>query len=233
MKKVGVLIFVVALIVGLVVSSIFSFGRIGGRIFNFSMNLGGVRGSGNLAMEKRSVTGFKAVDVGGVFQVEIVAQKDFGVEVEADDNLLPLIRTEVDGGTLRIEADKHLSTRNPIRIRISAPDIEKLEVSGAANVTLSNLKNTKLSVEGSGASRTKISGETAKLDIDVSGGSKIDADELKSATAVIDASGASLVTVNVSDDLTSDASGASKIFYAGNPKNVSSNNSGASSISPK
>ena len=52
--------------------------------------------------EKREVSEFKAIDVSGVFKVEITAQKDFDVKVEADDNLLQYIKTEVDGETFEI-----------------------------------------------------------------------------------------------------------------------------------
>ena len=50
-------------------------------------------------------------------------KKDFSVEVEVDDNLLPFIKTESDGETLRIETTENFSTRSPIRLRISAPDV--------------------------------------------------------------------------------------------------------------
>ena len=233
MKKVGIIIFAAALVIGMVVSNMFSFGRAASNLFNFSMNFGGVHGSGNAATEKRAVSGFKAVDVGGVFQVEITAQKDFSVEVEADDNLLPLIKTEVDGGTLRIESESRLSPSAPIRIRISAPDIDNLEVSGAASVAVNDLKNTNLSVDSSGASKISISGETSKLMIDVSGATKVDAENLKAENATIDASGASKVSVNVSGELRADASGASKIVYTGTPANLVTKKSGASSISQK
>lgn len=233
MKKAGVVIFVAALGIGLVVANVFSFGRVETRMLKFSMDFGGVRGSGNLATDKRSVSGFKSIETGGIFQVEITAQKDFAVEVEADDNLLPLIRTEVDGGVLRIESDKHLKSHNPIRIRVSAPDIEKLDISGVANVTLDNVKNSALAIESSGASKIKVTGETSKLNVDVSGATKINADELKSVNAVIDASGASFVSVNVTGEIRSDLSGASRVVYSGTPTNVSTKKSGASNVSQK
>lgn len=233
MKKIGIMIFVAALAIGLVVSNMFSFGRATGKFFNFSMNFGGVHGSGNVASDKRDITGFRAVDVGGVFQVEITAQKEFSVEVEADDNLLPLIKTEVDDGVLKIETERKLSPSNPIRIRISAPDIDNLDVSGVANVTLNDLKNTGLSVDSSGASKIKITGETAKLTVDVSGATKVDAEDLTAETASVEASGASHVSVNVTGRLRTDASGASKIVYTGTPANVEKKTSGASSVSPR
>jgi hypothetical protein len=233
MKKIGLLIFAAALISGLVVANIFSFGRVGGSMFNFSMCFGGVHGSGTLAKETRALSGFRSVETGGVFQVEIIAQKDFSVEVEADDNLLPLVSTEVDGGVLRIRTEGRVRTRNPIRVRISAPDIEKLDVSGAANVTISGVSNSGLVIGSSGASKVTAIGQTSKLKVDVSGASKINAEELKAEDTVIEASGASYITVNVSGDLTSDISGASKVVYSGTPKNVYTKKSGAGSVSAK
>jgi hypothetical protein len=233
MKKVGVLIFAVALVSGLVIANFVSFGRIGGSLFNFSMDFRGVHGSGNLGKESRAVSGFTSVEAGGIFQVEIVAQKDYSVEVEADDNLLPFITTEVDNGVLRIRTEKRCKTNSPMRIRIAAPDIEKLDISGAANVVLSGVKNTALAIESSGASKVNVSGETSKLTLDISGATKINADELKAVDAVIEASGASFISVNVSGDITSNVSGASKVVYGGTPSNVNTRKSGVSSVSAK
>lgn len=233
MKKVGVVIFVAALGIGLVAAGVFSFGRVDSRLFKFSMDFGGVRGSGNLASDKRSVSGFTSIEAGGVFQIEVTAQKDFGVEVEADDNLLPMVRTEVDGSVLRIDTDKRFKSSNPIRLRISAPDIEKLDISGVANVTLDNVRNSSLSIESSGASKIKVSGETARLNIDVGGATKVNTDDLKSVNAVIDASGASFVSVNVTGEIQSDVSGASRVVYSGTPTKVSTRKSGASTVSQK
>lgn len=233
MKKAGIIIFAVAIVIGLVVTNMFSFGRISDRYFNFSLNFGGVHGSGKTATEARDLTGFKAVDVGGVFQVEIVAQKDFRVEVEADDNLLPLIKTEVDGNVLKINAERRLSSSNPIKIRIYAPDIDNLEVSGAANVSMTDIKNDNLTLDCSGHSNIKIAGETSKLNIDVSGSTKIDAEALRTVDANVDAGGASGVTVNVSGELRSEASGASKILYTGTPSNVIKETHGASRVAQK
>ena len=227
------MIFAVALVIGLVIANMFSFGQSSAKFFDFSFNFKGVKGSGNLASDVRGLSGFKAIDVGGVFQVEITAQKDFSVEVEADDNLLPFIKTEVRNGVLNIETERKLSPANPIRIRIAAPDITNLEISGVANVTVNDLKNSEFKLDASGASKIKISGETAKLNVDVSGATKIDAENLKAVDADVKASGASRVTVNVTGDLLSDASGASKILYTGNPANIEKSTRGASRVSPK
>jgi len=233
MKKFGFLIFAGALIIGVIFSTIFSIGRVSDKIFNVSVNVGSAKGSGQMATERRELRDFHAVDVGGVFQVEIIAQKDFSVEIEADDNLLQYINTEVRGSTLKIKAEKKLSTSNPIVVRISMPNIDSLDASGAANVVINELKNSGITVDSSGASKIKLSGETAKLTVDVSGATQVNAENLITENATIDASGASHVDVNVTGRLNADASGASKILYTGTPANIEKRSSGASSVSPK
>lgn len=233
MKKIGIIIFIIALIVGVTVANVFSWGKSSGRFFNFSFNSRGVQGSGSVKTEKRDVAGFNAIKVGGAVEVEIVAQKDFSVEVEADDNLLPFIKTELNADVLEIRTEKSLKTKNPIRVKISAPDIESLKVSGASKLSLANLKNDSLKIDASGASKIKIDGETRDLEVELSGASRLDAENLKAENANIDASGASNANVFVSGDLKADLSGASSLVYSGNPRNLEESTSGASSVRGK
>ena len=65
MKKLGIIIFIFALLVGVVFANLFSFGRVSGKLFNFSIGRS-VKGSGVTASEVRNLSGFKGVDVGGV-----------------------------------------------------------------------------------------------------------------------------------------------------------------------
>lgn len=233
MKKIGIIIFIVALILGVTFANFFSWGKASAKFFSFSVNFGGVKGSGNVQTEKRSAADFNAIEVGGIFEVEVVAQKEFSVEVEADDNLLQYIRTEVKGNTLEISTEKSLSPKGPIRIRINAPNIENLDISGVSKVSLTNVKNDSLKVEASGASKIKVDGETGNLQVELSGASRLDAENLKSENADVDGSGASNASVNVSGDLKAHLSGASKVTYTGNPKNLEKSTSGASSVKGK
>lgn len=233
MKKIGFIVFALAIVVGVVLSNFVSWGKASGKVFNFEMKFRGEKGSGNVASEVRDLRDFNSVDVGGVFQVEITAQKDFSVEVEGDDNLLQYVKTEVNGGQLEISLDKRVKTQNPLRIRISAPNIERLEASGASRVTLTNIKNSGFTVDTSGASKLNLSGETENLSIEVSGATEINAEDLKAVDANVNASGASRVSVNVSGELKTEASGASNINYKGTPANVIKHTSGASSVNQR
>lgn len=228
MKKIGLIAFIFAIAVGVVFANVFNFGH-----FGFKTVFGGVQGSGVMQTEKRSVAGFKSIKTGGAFQVEVVSQKDFDLEIEADDNLLPFIKTEVSGDTLRIYTEGKISTRSRINVKVAMPDLEGLDVSGASNVNVSNVKSEKVNLEASGASKITINGEVKDLDVDLSGASKIDAENLRAENVRVDASGASKATVFAANELTADASGASKITYTGDPKEVESKNSGAASVKRK
>jgi len=233
MKKIGFIIFIVAIIIGVTFANFFSWGKASARIFNFSINFGGVKGSRNIQNEKRNLADFKTIEVGGIFEVEVVANKEFSVEVEADDNLLQYIKTEVHNGTLEISTEKRISPKERIRVRISAPNIERLEVSGASKLSLADVKNDTLRVDASGASKIKVDGETRNLEVELSGASRLDAENLKAENVNVDGSGASSANVNVSGDLKADLSGASKVTYTGNPRNLEKSTSGASSVKGK
>lgn len=232
MKKIGIIVFIFALVVGVSVASFVSWGKATGNIVNFKVDFGTERGSGNMASETRSVSDFSQIEVSSVFHVEITAQQEYRLEIEADDNLLQHITTEVRNGRLEISLDKRVKTKNPMKVRISAPNIDRIDASGASFVDLSNLKNNELTVDTSGASKINVAGETGKLIIDVSGASRIDAGSLSAQTANIDASGASHVSVNVVNELIADASGASRVTYSGSPS-VTRNTSGAGSVSQR
>lgn len=233
MKKLGILIFIAALIIGISVANAFSWGRVSTPKFSFNVNFGGVKGSGVTATEKRAATGFKRIEAGGMFEIEAVAQKDFAVEVDADDNLLQYVQTEVSGDTLEIRLTRKVSTKTPIKIRIAAPSIEAVDISGASRINVADVKGEVLNVELSGASKAKVTGTVNRLEADLSGASQLDAPELKSVDANVDASGASRASVFANGDLTTHLSGASHLDYAGNPTIGERRTSGASSMTAK
>jgi hypothetical protein len=193
----------------------------------------GVAGSGVRKTEKRIVAEFKGVDVGGAYDVEVVAQQERSIEIEGDDNILPLIKTEVKSGTLHVYSDKSFNVKQPIKLKITTPDVQSIDLSGASTARITNIKNDRLEIDVSGASTVIIKGETQILKIDSSGASKIDADNLKARAVNVSVSGAGTANVYATEELTADASGASTIIYSGEPKIVNKNDSGASSITKK
>lgn len=225
MKKFSSIVFAAALLMGVVFAGGCGFGNINSR--------NSIEGSGTLKSEKRNVSGFSKIDAGGAVNLEIVTGKGFDVSLETDDNLLEYVKTEVSGDTLKIYSEDGISTEEGIKFKISMPEIKDLTVSGASTADVSNVKTDSLSVNASGASKVKINGETKNLEAEATGASIIDAEGLRTENASVEASGASSSTVAAVNDLKANASGASSIQYAGEPKNIVQNASGASSIKKK
>ena len=222
MKKTGFTVYSIVLSVGIALTLSCNVGKIGG-----------IKGSGNAKSETRNVSGFKKIKAGSAVNLEISVQKDFSVEVVADDNLLEHIKTETDGDTLIVSTKDSISPKTKINVKISMPELVDLDNSGASNAVVTNVKTDSLKLEASGASKIKIDGEVKYLEADANGASGIDAENLKTENAKVDSSGASSITVSPTNELDAEASGASGVIYTGEPQNIKQNASGASSIKKK
>jgi hypothetical protein len=200
-----------------------------------SINIGGptVTGSGVVKSEKRDVKGFDQIDVGGALQLDFAVGKDTSVEVTADDNLLPLIVTEVKGDTLKIYSQGNISTSNGMVVKVVAPSLKELTASGATNSTLTGLNEKTVKLDVSGASKVTASGTTDRLEIDCSGASQVHATKLPAKDVVANVSGASKAEVHADEELRADASGASTVIYDVAVAKKELKTSGASSIIPK
>lgn len=192
-----------------------------------------IKGSGNVKTEPRSLSGFKEIKAANAVNLEITVQKDFAVTVEADDNLLPYVTTEVSGGVLKISTDDIISTKTKVNVKISMPELTDLDVSGASTANITGTKTDSLKLNASGASKIKIDGEVKSVEAIASGASGIDAEKLKTENARTDASGASTITVSPNGNLEANASGASGVIYTSDPKNIKQNSSDVSSIIKK
>ena len=94
-----------------------------------------VKGSGKRVMQKREISPFTSISTEGAFEIEVTCQKDPSVEVEGDDNVLEFVTAEVRGNELRLKSSKSFSTGEPVRFKITVPNLEGLSVSGPSTVT--------------------------------------------------------------------------------------------------
>ena len=193
----------------------------------------GVRGSGNRKAEKRTLASFKSVEASGAFEVNIVCQQSQSFEIEGDDNLLPIIKTDVKDGNLRVYSNTQFSASRPIEIRISVPDLEKYISSGAGDVHISGVKNDQLVLSNTGATNIEASGQTKFVDIESSGAGNIETNELHAERAKISVSGAANVEVYATQQLDVSVSGIGSVTYSGNPPVVNKSVSGIGTVRPK
>jgi len=118
---------------------------------------------------------------------------------------------------LRIKSTQNYSTSEPVAVKISVPNIEGLNVSGAGKIEITGMKNDRFEIDSSGAAAIRVAGITKVIDIDSSGAAKIDAHKLHASRAVVDSKGVSQIDVDVADQLDVTISGPSRVTYDGDP----------------
>ena len=178
---------------------------------------GGVKGSGKRLTQKREVASFTSISAEGAFDIEVVCQKDLGIEIEADDNILPLISTEVSNNVLWLKPKSNYSAEDAPKIKINVPNIEAFSADGAGKIQISGVNNDKLQIALDGAPNLTASGTTKMVGIDTNGAAKIDTHNLRAAHAVVDSKGVSKVDLGVSSQLDVTVSGPSHVTYSGDP----------------
>lgn len=176
-----------------------------------------VRGSGNRQRQKRDVASFNSLSTEGAFEIDIVCQKPLSLEIEADDNVLPLISTEVSNNVLHIKNLRGYSVSEPVKLKIFVPDLEGISTNGAGRIDVSGLKNEKFEIDANGATTIRVSGETKVVDIDTNGAGKIDTHKLRAAKAIVDTKGVSKVDVYAAEQLDVKVAGPSSVTYEGDP----------------
>ncbi|HJR79973.1 MAG TPA: DUF2807 domain-containing protein [Anaerolineales bacterium] len=199
----------------------------------------GEPGSGNVVNETRDVSDFRAIEINYPAQVLVEQGSRESLKIEAEDNLLPGLRTEVRNGTLNIfydpEDGKHVNPTETVKITIVVQDladvqfdsagelvVEKLEtenldvsLSGAGNVLLNDIVVQELAVSLSGAGSMSASGTADDLDMSISGFGDFNGGDLHGKTASVSISGAGSATLWVDDDLNARVSGAGSVSYYG------------------
>lgn len=207
----------------------------------FDINIGdfgpGKKGNGNVVTDTRQVTSeFTEVSASEGLMVYVTQADDFKIEVEADENIIDLIATDVKNGKLRIHAEENIGKATK-KVFVSLPDITALSGSSGSHLRTENsIKSSRLQIDGSsgallnieltasdleidassGANLT-ISGDTDTAEVDVSSGGNINAGGLDTKNCIADASSGGNMKIKVSQSLTADASSGGNISYSGEP----------------
>jgi len=196
-------------------------------------------GSGVVAEEDRTVSGFTRVTLAAVGDVHITQGAVESLRIQAEDNLMPHIRTAVRAGTLEITIDPGITLQNtlPIEFHVSLISLDGLLLAGVGEIDgldltvnqlsvthsgvgsfdLVNLDAVGLDVVLSGVGDIRISGTVGVQDVTLSGVGDYEAEDLQSTEADIVLSGLGSATVRVSDRLDVTITSTGSVFYYGDP----------------
>lgn len=217
--------------------------------FNF-----GKKGNGNVETQDRDVSeNFSAIQASAGIDVYLTQGNETKISVEADENLLQYIKTDIKNGKLNITASENIGWHKAKKVYVTFIEVNKIEANSGSqvvgnsvikseNLLLSSSSGAEIEVEvfskeltvqtSSGAD-LKVSGKASSLIAKASSGSELDAKELLTLNCTAHASSGAKIIVNPKEKLDANASSGADIYYYGNPISVNSNKSSSGSVKKK
>lgn len=209
-----------------------------------------VEGNGDVILENRDHYDFYEIVSEGDFDIFLVQDSIYRVEIEAESNLMPYIRTRMIGDRLEIDTrnNRCIDESYPVRVFIRAPFVEStiLEGSGhinidyyvvpAFNIDLVGSGNIEaevvtdyLSVDIVGSGNAEVWGNAVESEMNISGSGNIRAYDLIQENCFATISGSGSMYLFATDLLDVKISGSGSVYYKGNP-DVYTNITGSGSV---
>ncbi len=199
----------------------------------------GTRGSGEVTTEERVVSGFDKIHLNGSGEATIIQGDSESLVIEAEDNILPLLESEVVAGTLNLgpKDNKLVNPTKPIKYTITMSEVNGISSTGSGKINAAVIDSGVLSIglSGSGAVNIKsldantldlnltgsgivgISGQVTDQIIKITGSGEYDAAELDSRISDVQISGSGQTVLRVEDVLTVEITGSGHASYYGDP----------------
>jgi hypothetical protein len=207
-------------------------------------------GSGKIVTERRTVGQFTSLSASNGFDVEVKVGPVQELTVEADDNLMRYIRTEVSGSTLKIKTENlHNLSNAHLKVYITTPELKSITASSSADVkVLDLLKGTgtlnfnassgaeieaevdapEVNAGSSSGGTVRLSGKTRNYKAESSSGASIKTNDLLAENTNVSVSSGGSADVYASVSLVAEASSGGDINYHGAASVKQSSSSGGS-----
>ncbi len=197
-----------------------------------STSAGVVAGSGVAASETRAVPLFTALDLAGANDVTVHVGGPRSVVVRGDDNVLPLVTTEVRDGALVIDAERSFQAVTATAVEITVPALDAATLSGSGTVTVTGARGEHFTARLDGSGVLRVSGAVDRLDADLGGSGDLKLLNLAARDATAALSGAGRLLLRATETLDASLAGTGEILYVGNPATVTKSLTGTGVITP-
>ena len=211
-----------------------------------------VEGSGNLITDEREVSEFNKVHLKGSGNVFLSLGEKQSLIIKTDDNIMPLIKTDVSGKKLTISNGKHHLRPTVFEVFITVKNLEDVTISGSGDVRgndrfvaeaffaeISGSGDIDLEVETgmleskiSGSGTIHLSGKAEDYTVSISGSGEINAFDVQAKTVSVKISGSGNCRVYATESLDAKISGSGDVYYKGRPQ-INTRISGSGSIISK
>ena len=160
-----------------------------------------VRGSGDVVEETREVRGIdevRGVSNATIGDLYIEIGDTPSLRIEAEDNLIDHIETEVRGDVLYIETVRgvNLRPREAIEFYLTVPTLDSLAVSGTGSAEAPDLASKRFSATVSGTGDVQIESlDVNTAELKISGTGDVNIDRLQGARLEVEIGGTGAVTI--------------------------------------
>jgi Putative auto-transporter adhesin, head GIN domain len=171
--------------------------------------------------------GFDEIQVAAGMEAEFVTAPTYSVVLTFlrgdPDNVI----VKMDGTRLKISHKASFGWNNRVqaKARISGPGLKAIDASSGAELTVTGLNATTLSIGVSSGASVDVSGTCDTLVFSASSGADADLKDLVCETAAINASSGASATITATQSATSDASSGASVDVYGNPASRKANKS--------
>ncbi len=199
----------------------------------------GIKGEGPKVKKALNVSSFDGFTLAIGGNVYLTQGNTPSVTIEAQQNIIDNIVTDVADKHWKIRFDKNVRNHDGVKIWITIPTLDKAYISGSGDIIgetkfigLNNLVtgisgsgDIKLEIEAkavdgkiSGSGNVKLGGSANAISIGISGSGDFYADALAVQEATVSISGSGNAMVNASESLQVKVSGSGDVKYKGRPK---------------
>ena len=198
-------------------------------------------GSGKVVNQTRDVSGFSQISTNGDINLFVKQGTNESLVIEAENNVIPNIKTTVSNGRLTIDQGLGQTTvmpTKPVNVYVTVKDLSSVDSSGSGYVETDKLNVNSLSLSISGSGNDTINGLTANTlkvvisgsgsvtaagkansqDVTISGSGEYNGSNLTSNTASVNINGSGKAIVYALQQLSIIISGSGEVNYLGNPK---------------
>lgn len=198
-----------------------------------------VEGSGTVVEQTRTVGPFTRLRLDGSFTVEAQAAASNSVLVRADDNIGPLVRTELEGDTLVVSTRPGASfrTRHPVVVRVGFTRLVSAELRGSGDLVINGITGDRFDAALAGSGDLKLTqvslgslaaslagsgdltaqGKAGEVKLNIAGSGDAHLDNLQAKRGSVSVAGSGDARVNASEAMDVQIVGSGEVWVGGNP----------------
>jgi hypothetical protein len=182
--------------------------------------LNAIPGSGHVTSDRRTVGAFMSVELEGTGKVVILQNGIESLTIEADDNLVQYLTSDVRDGrlVLGIASSTRINPSRDVIYRVSVKQLDGIVLSGSGTIDATGISSDALTMAVNGSGDIRVEGRADQQEISINGSGDYKGANLKGKTVAVHIAGSGGGVVAASERLDVTMMGSGSIEYIGDPK---------------